>query len=174
MPKRRTLEKKSPWGVRLTRDGERRKSTVCLRCIIWKWNLHFIEFHWLLCTFSRLYTIIIINQHSMAMRCLNIFDAWLYYTFPGWWNAFESPSMYQFFLKNRRNVVESSNVPFTVMVIQSGIFFREFRTGGICRGSTAWIISCGRRWWKHVTLALYLILKKGGAGEDYGVTFYGH
>ena len=75
-------------------------------------------FHWLLCTFSRLYTIIIINQHSMAMRCLNIFDVWLYYTFPGWWNAFESP-MYQFFLKNRRNVVESSNVPFTVMV-QSG------------------------------------------------------
>ena len=160
----RKIEKKSQGGVRLTRDGERSKSTFCGKMYDMKMKF---TFHWLLCTFSRLYTIIIIMQDSMAMRCLNIFDVWLYYTFPGWWNAFESP-MYQFFLKNRRNVVESSNVPFTVMVIQSGSFFREFRTGGICRGSTAWIISCGRRWWKHVTLALYLIYKKAEREKTMG------
>ena len=160
----RKIEKKSPGGVRLTRDGERSKSTFCGKMYNMKMKF---TFHWLFCTFSRLYTINIIMQDSMAMRCLNIFDVWLYYTFPGWWNAFESP-MYQFFLKNRRNVVESSNVPPTVMVIQSGSFFREFRTGGICRGSTAWIISCGRRWWKHVTLALYLIYKKAEREKTMG------
>lgn len=46
--------------------------------------------------------------------------------------------------------------------------FREFRSGGICWGSTAWIISCGRRWWKHVTLALYLIYKKAEREKTMG------
>ena len=45
--------------------------------------------------------------------------------------CYESP-MYQFLLKNRRHVVESSNVPFTIMVIQSGSLLESSELVGIC------------------------------------------
>ncbi len=79
------------------------------------------------------------------------------------------------FLKSKRHIDMLLSLPISHLRIFQGDPkwqpFGEFRTDGICQGSTAWIISCERLWWKPVTLALYLISqKKGGVGEDYGVT----
>ena len=56
--------------------------------------------------------------------------------------------MHHVFLKNKRHIDMLLSLPISHLRIFKGDPkwqpFGEFRTGGICRGSTAWIISCER------------------------------